>query len=232
MWDNGKKQIVGAYRIGQTDRIVADAGVDGLYTRTLFRYDERLIQRMPAPALELGRSFVRAEYQKNYNALLLLWKGIGRFIARHPRIPAAVRARQHQRALLRYVTPVADVVSAAESFRRGVRRARRRASHAARRPAPAAAPRLSRSIDEVNSLVERAEADGKGMPVLLRQYLKLNARLIGFNVDPAFGEALDALMLVDLTTVDLPILNRYLGRADTKQFLAYHDANRQASEAA
>ena len=62
--------------------------------------------------------------------------------------------------------------------------------------------------------------------------MKLNARLIGFNVDPAFGEALDALMLVDLTTVDLPILNRYLGRADAKQFLAYHDANRQASEAA
>jgi len=70
------------------------------------------------------------------------------------------------------------------------------------------------------------------MPVLLRQYLKLNARLVGFNVDPAFGEALDALMLVDLTRVDLPILNRYLGRADTKEFLAYHDGSRQASEAA
>ena len=92
--------------------------------------------------------------------------------------------------------------------------------------------RILRSIDEINSLVECAETDGKGMPVLLRQYLKLNARLIGFNVDPAFGEALDALMLVDLTTVDLPILNRYLGRANAKQVLAYHDANRQATEAA
>ena len=60
------------------------------------------------------------------------------------------------------------------------------------------------------------------MPVLLRQYLKLNARLIGFNVDPAFGEALDALMMVDLATVDLPALNRYLGRRDAQQFLAFH----------
>ena len=69
--------------IGRTDRIVATEGVEGLYTRTLFRFDQRLIARL-SPALELGRSFVRAEYQKNYNALLLLWKGIGQFVARHP----------------------------------------------------------------------------------------------------------------------------------------------------
>jgi hypothetical protein len=70
------------------------------------------------------------------------------------------------------------------------------------------------------------------MPVLLRQYLKLNARLVGLNVDPAFSEALDALMLVDLTTVDLPILNRYLGSADAQRFLEYHDASRRADAAA
>jgi putative hemolysin len=232
LWDNDKRQIVGAYRIGQTDRIVADSGVGGLYTRTLFRYDERLIQRMPAPALELGRSFIRAEYQKNYNALLLLWKGIGRFIARHPEYrllfgPVSISARysdtslQLLMAFLRqnhFAAEFGELVAALHTPRIG--------------PAPAAAAFIPQSVDEANSLVERAEADGKGMPVLLRQYLKLNARLIGFNVDPAFGEALDALMLVDLTRVDLPILNRYLGRADATRFLAYHDANRLASEAA
>jgi putative hemolysin len=82
-WDRDRRQIVGAYRIGRTDRIMATRGVEGLYTRTLFRYDERLMARL-SPALELGRSFVRAEFQKNYNALLLLWKGIGRFVVRHP----------------------------------------------------------------------------------------------------------------------------------------------------
>ena len=82
-WDRSRRQIVGAYRIGRTDQITARHGVNGLYTRTLFRYDQRLIARL-SPALELGRSFVRTEYQKNYNALLLLWKGIGRFIVRHP----------------------------------------------------------------------------------------------------------------------------------------------------
>jgi putative hemolysin len=232
LWDNDKRQIVGAYRLGQTDRIVADSGVDGLYTRTLFRYDERLIQRMPAPALELGRSFIRAEYQKHYNALLLLWKGIGRFVARHPEYrllfgPVSISARysdmSHQLLMTflqqnHFAAEFGDLVAALHTPRVA--------------PAPAAVAFIPRSVDEANGLVERAEADGKGMPVLLRQYLKLNARLIGFNVDPAFGEALDALMLVDLAKVDLPILTRYLGRADATRFLAYHDANRQASEAA
>ena len=231
-WDRDQRRIVGAYRIGQTDRIVADAGVDGLYTRTLFRYDERLIERMAAPALELGRSFVRAEYQKNYNALLLLWKGIGRFIARHPQYrllfgPVSISARysdaSHQLLMSflqqnHFAAEFGELVAARHTPRVG--------------PAASAAASVPQSIDEVNRLVERAEADGKGMPVLLRQYLKLNARLIGFNVDPAFGEALDALMLVDLSTVDLPILNRYLGRVDAQRFLAYHDANHQTSAAA
>src|SRR5262249_7259555 len=96
-WDRKREQIGGAYRIGQTDRIVATRGVSGLYTRKLFRYDEQLIDRM-APALELGRSFVRVEYQKNYGALMVLWKGIGQFVARNPQYgvlfgPVSVSAR-------------------------------------------------------------------------------------------------------------------------------------------
>ena len=68
---------------------------------------------------------------------------------------------------------------------------------------------IRQSIDDANRLVAQAEADGKGLPILLRQYLKLNARLIAFNVDPDFGDGLDALMMVDLTAVDSTILNRY-----------------------
>ncbi len=60
------------------------------------------------------------------------------------------------------------------------------------------------------------------MPVLLRQYLQLNASLLGFNVDPAFGDALDALMMVDLTRVPVRTLQRYLGRRDAATFLAHH----------
>jgi putative hemolysin len=227
-WDRERKQIVGAYRIGRTDRILATEGVNGLYTRTLFRYDERLIARL-SPALELGRSFVRAEYQKNYNALLLLWKGIGQFVASHPQYrvlfgPVSISSRYSDRShrlLMAFLQQnhldrdLADLVEAINP--RLVNTA----------PAPAA----PRSVDEANRLVAEAEADGKGVPILLRQYLKLNAKLLGFNVDPEFGEALDALMMVDLTTVDAAILNRYLGRQEAAEFLARNRAVQSAHAA-
>ena len=222
LWDRKRNLVVGAYRLGLTDRIVAEYGVDGLYTRTLFRYDQELLARIGAPALELGRSFVRVEYQKQYNALLMLWKGIGRFVAVHPQYrflfgPVSISARYsdtshallieflRQNHLDKDLSAVVDAIHPARVV-----------------SAPDARTLVPRSVDEVNQLVARAEGDGKGVPVLLRQYLKLNARLIGFNTDPAFGDALDALMIVDLTAVDPAVLRRYLGPVQAAAFLAFH----------
>ena len=222
VWDRDRRQVAGAYRVGRTDEIVRAYGVDGLYTRTLFRYDQRLLDRMGAPALELGRSFVRGEYQKSYNALLLLWRGIGQFVVRHPEYrllfgPVSISARysdtSHQ-LLVEFLRQnhfdreLGDLVAALHPARR--------------RTAPVEPISPPQSVADVDALVARAEADGKGLPVLLRQYLKLNARVLGFNVDPAFGDALDALMVVDLTTLDRAILNRYLGREGAAQFLTFH----------
>jgi len=227
-WDREQKQIVGAYRIGRTDCITATDGVDGLYTRTLFRYDERLIARL-APALELGRSFVRAEYQNTYNALLLLWKGIGRFVASHPQYrvlfgPVSISCRYSDSshcllmAFLQQNHLDRDLAHLVDAINPRVVNA-----------TPALA--IPRSVEEANRLVAMAEADGKGVPILLRQYLKLNAKLLGFNVDPQFGDALDALMMVDLTRVDAAILNRYMGRPAAAEFLARHRASRSAHAA-
>jgi len=221
-WDGDKQQIVGAYRIGRSDRISKKSGVEGLYTRTLFQYDGRLLGRLGAPALELGRSFVRAEYQKNYNALLLLWRGIGAFVAQNPQYrflfgPVSISARYRDTShamLIEFLRQnhldrdLADLVQAVT-------------------PARFIAPKdgLARaSVDEVNRRLARSEHDGKGMPVLLRQYLKLNARLIAVNVDPNFGDAVDALMIVDLTTVSAGVLQRYLGKRGSADFLALHTA--------
>jgi putative hemolysin len=217
-WDRVHRQIVGAYRIGRTDRILPARGIQGLYTRTLFRYDVRLIDRL-SPALELGRSFVRAEYQKNYSALLLLWKGIGQFVARNPHYrvlfgPVSISARYRDSshdllmAFLQQNRLDADLAKLVEATHPRIANA-----------VPAVA---SASIEEVDRLIAAAESDGKGVPILLRQYLKLNAKLLGFNVDPRFGDALDALMMVDLTTVDVAILNRYLGRTEAAIFLSRH----------
>ena len=89
LWNTDSNEIAGAYRLAGTD-VIPD-----LYTSTLFRFREGLLTSM-SPALELGRSFVRIEYQKSFSALLLLWKGIGRYVARNPRYRILVRSGEHQ----------------------------------------------------------------------------------------------------------------------------------------
>lgn len=76
-------EIAGAYRIGDTDTILKQHGIGGLYTSTLFRFDPKFFQHI-GPALELGRSFIVPEYQRHHSSLLFLWKVIGSYVLRHP----------------------------------------------------------------------------------------------------------------------------------------------------
>ena len=78
-----------------------------------------------------------------------------------------------------------------------------------------------RDLEEVDQLVRELEADLRGVPVLLRQYLKLQAKLLGVNLDPEFGDVIDALLLVDLTDVDPRVLSFYMGKAEASAFLEY-----------
>jgi putative hemolysin len=225
-WDRKAGRVVGAYRLGLTDRITAEHGVAGLYTRTLFVYDAGLLRRLP-PALELGRSFVRLEYQRQHQALLLLWKGIGHFVARNPRYrvlfgPVSISAR-YSNASHGLLTSFLEQNHLAPELAAMVR-----PTHPFARPHPESIS-LPCTVEDADRVISRLEADGKGMPVLLRQYLKLNARAIAFNVDSAFGDVLDALMLVDLTTVEPAILSRYLGREEATAFFARHAGTSRAA---
>ncbi|MEJ5349865.1 MAG: lysophospholipid acyltransferase family protein [Desulfosoma sp.] len=82
LWKSDTREVVGAYRIGRVDVILSRMGMSGLYTASLFRYEQGL-RPLLVQSLELGRSFVRPEYQKNYTPLWFLWKGIGRYAAMH-----------------------------------------------------------------------------------------------------------------------------------------------------
>ena len=230
VWNEARREVVGAYRMGRTDLIVASDDVDGLYTRTLFRYERALVDRL-SPALELGRSFVRGEYQRNPNALLLLWKGICAFIARHPQyrvlfgaVSVSARYSDTTRNLLMAFLEQNHLEDSLRQLVEAINPCRIAA------PRVASATPVPATVEDLESLVRALEHDRRGMPVLLRQYLKLNARLLGFNVDPAFGDALDALMMVDLTAVDPRMLRRYFGAAEAKAFLDYH-ASRSAHAA-
>jgi putative hemolysin len=224
VWHRADGALAGAYRLGLTDEILADRGPSGLYTQSLFRYDRRLLDRL-SPAIELGRSFVQARYQRDYAPLLLLWKGIGRFVVAHPRY----------RRLFGPVTISHDYSSVSKHLLMAFLEANRRLPDLARLVAPRNPPREARrrdegvvagrtavDLDEADALIADIEADGRGLPVLLRQYLKLNARLLGWNVDRRFGRALDGLMLVDLVDVPRPVLARYLGKDGAAAFLDAH----------
>lgn len=209
VWNRVRQEVVGSYRIGATDRIVAAYGIGGLYTRTLFRFDDRLLGRM-GPALELGRSFVRAEYQRSYSALLLLWRGIGCLLGRNPQYavlfgPVSISShyadmsQQLLRAFLAQNHGAADVENLLSAV-----------TPPPPIPTPARDAVAAANVDELDTLIRRLEGT-QGIPVLLRQYIRLNATLLGFNIDPAFGGALDALMMVDIHHLPASIRSRYLG---------------------
>lgn len=213
-WQKLKGEIVGAYRIGQTDLLFQQGGVEALYTRTLWEYDEKLIHQI-GPALELGRSFVREEYQRTYAPLLLLWKGIGAFVAANPRYhvlfgPVSINnqyqsmSRQLIMSFLRATASshLAGLIRASNPPRLGPMRDR----------SLAACSTVVRDIEEVSDLVQEIESDRKGVPVLLRQYLKLSGRILGFNVDRGFGDVLDGLILVDLHQTDPRLVERFCGK--------------------
>jgi len=82
-------------------------------------------------------------------------------------------------------------------------------------------------IDELSSWISGIEADGKGVPILLKQYLKLGGKLLSFNVDPDFGNVLDGLMMVDLTNTDPKLLKRYMGTEGFEAFRMYHQGLNQ-----
>ena len=224
-WNRAKNEVVAAYRLGLTDEILPRFGGDGLYTSTLFRYRDELLRQL-TPGIELGRSFVRAEYQKSYLPLMLLWKGIGAFVSRNPRYrmlfgPVSISsdyASLTRQILIAFLECNARLPALARllaprnppSFGPG------RASEAA------LAGTIVRSIEEVDELVAEIERDRRRVPVLLRQYLKLGAKLLAFNVDPDFGDVLDGLMLIDLATVDPHVLGRYMGCENVAVYQAHH----------
>ena len=208
VWDHAARVVVGAYRLGPTDVVTSRRGVRGLYTRTLFRYGRAFLREL-GPALELGRSFVRVEYQRDYGALLLLWQGIGRFVSRHPRYQRLFGPVSISSA---YSAASRDLLSS--MLADPSRRSPFASLVAPRRPyglhTTPTTPAMVANQATVHRTVGEIEGDGTGVPVLMRQYLRLSAEVLSVSVDPAFSNVIDALMSVDLRRVPPGLRERYL----------------------
>ncbi|MEX2403933.1 MAG: GNAT family N-acyltransferase [Balneolales bacterium] len=232
IWNNKACELVGSYRLGRTDEIIKNFGQEGLYTTTLFDIKPSLFEQID-PALEMGRSFIRTEYQRSYTPLLLLWKGIGHYVVKYPKYkilfgPVSINRDYHtfSRHLMvtflkinNYLPELARKVKPKTPFR-----TRRIKGLDLKKT-------IINNIEDVSELVSEFESDEKGIPVLLKQYLKLGGKLLGFNVDPDFSDVLDGLILVDLTKTDDLILKRYMGDDGIKEFHDYHKTFQEVNAA-
>jgi putative hemolysin len=225
LWNKEKRELAGAYRAGDTDEIIRAHGVKGLYTNTVFRYDERLFLKIGS-ALELGRSFVRTEYQRQYAPLLQLWKGIARFVAARPQTPVLFGAVSISNEYSRLSREM--IVQYFESRDDG-----REFADLIQPRTPFRAPKLRRwdcrafcdalhNLDELGEPISDLEEDGKGVPILIRQYDKVGGKLVGFNLDRKFSDVVDGLVIVDLRQTDPTVLERYMGKEGYAGFRRFH----------
>jgi putative hemolysin len=223
-WNEETNEVVGSYRLGQTDRILHERGIDGLYTRTLFHFDSGLLHEL-GPSLEMGRSFIRPEYQRRAEPLMMLWKGIGRFVAKYPRYrnlfgPVSISADYHStstRLLTTFLQTAGRLSDLHELVR--PRRPFRNAKPLDWDPSSIAA---MRSLEDVDDLVHEIERGERSVPVLVKQYLKLGGVFLGFNVDPEFSDVVDGLVLVDLLKMNRRLMRFYFSDEGAARFVAHH----------
>ena len=226
LWSKTDRRLAGAYRLAVTSDVLPRFGPAGLYTSTLFRFKPQFFERL-GPAVELGRSFVLPDYQKNYASLLLLWKGIMRFVVRRPEAPllfGAVSISQEYRDASRGLIACYLSDRASHELARFVAPRTKFHDPFRRDPQIKRFAALAADIEDLSLSIADIEDDGKGVPVLIRQYLRVGGRLLGFNVDTSFSHALDALILADLRTAPLALLERCMGRIDAMAFLERQQA--------
>jgi len=199
--------------------------LDGLYTHTLFKFDERFLNLM-GPALEVGRSFVRIEFQRDFYPLFLLWKGIGAFVTQYPRYrilfgPVSVSARYRMESR-QLIMEFLQVKNSAQHLSHLVRPRRPFRGQALTPWEVRAALAGLSGIRALSEMISTMETDRKGIPILMKHYLKLGGKFLCFSEDPDFGDVLDGLILVDLARTEKRVLEKYMGPEGTRSFLAHH----------
>ncbi|MBK9174831.1 MAG: lysophospholipid acyltransferase family protein [Flavobacteriales bacterium] len=201
LWDREKRRLVGAYRIGNGRRIMARYGKRGFYTSTLFRMD-RPMERVLRHSFELGRSFIAQEYQRQRLPLFMLWRGLLLHLIANPDQhyligPVSISGTysRFSRTLImefvrlnHYDDQLAQYVHPRHRFRIKPDKA----------DSEALVQASMADLKKMDRLIAEVDPHETAMPVLLKKYLLLNARIIGFNRDPRFNDALDGLMVLDM----------------------------------
>lgn len=205
LYDNTVNRVVGAYRMGLGSEIFPKYGIDGFYLQKLFRFEPELYKMM-SQSIEMGRAFIVEDYQRKPTTLFYLWKGIVHCTLRFPEhkyliggVSISNKFSQFSKSLMvefmksHFYDPyAAQYVRPKKEFKVKLRDADKDfvfdASEA--------------DLNKFDKLIDELEPDSLRMPVLLKKYIKQNAKVVAFNVDPLFNNAVDGLMYIRIE--DLP----------------------------
>lgn len=205
LWDNNTKVIAGAYRMGLGAKIFATYGIDGFYLQDLFRFDHEL-HKMMSESIEMGRAFIVKEYQQKPMPLFLLWKGIVHTTLRFPEhkyliggVSISNQFSNFSKSLMiefmksHYYDPyIAQYIRPKKEFKVQLNDADK----------DFAFDEAKADLNKFDKLIDEVEPGNLRLPVLIKKYIKQNAKVIAFNVDPLFNNAVDGLMYIKIA--DLP----------------------------
>jgi putative hemolysin len=205
LWDSTKQMLVGAYRMGFGKQIFKSHGIDGFYVNTLFRIEPELYSMM-RNTIEMGRAFIRKEYQLKPMPLFLLWKGIIHVTLRFPDhkyllggVSISNQFSEFSKSLMiefmksNYYDPyVAQYIRPKQEYKVQLKDADK----------DFVFDTVKADMKKFDRIIDEIEPDGLRIPVLLKKYIKQNCKLVAFNVDPKFNNAIDGLIYVRIS--DLP----------------------------
>jgi len=222
LWDKINLKIAGAYRVGFVDEIVSTHGVEGLYSRSLYRYDDSFITKLGA-AIEMGRSFIHPDYQRRSVSLNLLWRGIGRILVSNPgyhTLFGSVSVSREYSDLARSL--IVDVLLSNFKAREFSDLVEPLTPHKIKNRVWT--ERMLSELANVKSLgklIGRCDP-GKSLPVLLRHYLALAGKIACFNVHANFNDSLEGLIIVDTRITAPKTLKRFMGAQGHQRFMQIH----------
>lgn len=206
IWDNEEGKIVGAYRVGKGKEIIDRYGMKGFYINSLFKMRKEMLPVL-YESIELGRSFIQESYQRKPLPLFMLWKGILYFLLKNPEYryligPVTISGRYtdiSKELIMRFVMEnFYDEELAQYILPR------------CKYQVDTGDPKVQVMLDAANSdigvldkMIGDIEPTSDKLPVLLKKYISLNARIIGFNIDPKFNMCLDGLLILDIFDVPM-----------------------------
>ena len=204
LWDNVDKKIAGAYRMGMGKKIYEKHGLSGFYVSELFDFEPE-IKPFFSRCIEMGRAFVTQEYQQKPWPLFLLWRGIMHVTLRNPEhkyilggVSISNQFSEFSKALMiefmrsHYYDPyVAQFIRSKKEFKPKIKDQDRDFIF----------DEAKADLNKFDKLIEELEPNALRLPVLIKKYIKQNAKVIGFNVDPKFNDAIDGLMYIRISDI-------------------------------